>query len=138
MLVASSEILARTDVGLDGAALALASGAAAVLSLTTGLSSTLVGVMVAVALLPPTATMGMLIGAGHWQLAMGALLLLAVNVVCVIVSAKIVFAAKGVQPRTWYERNRTHQSRILRGTIWALLLFALLLIVVIRQQRGPF
>lgn len=136
MLVASSEILARTDVGLDGAALALASGAAAVLSLTTGLSSTLVGVMVAVALLPPTATMGMLIGAGHWQLAVGALLLLAVNVVCVIVSAKIVFMAKGVQPRTWYERNKAHQSRILHGAIWALLLFVLLLIVFARH-RGP-
>ena len=49
----SHEIISRTSVGLDDVALALASGAAAVLSLTTGLSATLVGVMVAVALLPP-------------------------------------------------------------------------------------
>ncbi len=49
----SRELLARTDVGLDSVALALASGAAAVLSLSTGLPSVLVGVMVAVALLPP-------------------------------------------------------------------------------------
>ena len=54
----SHELLARTDVGLDSVTLALASGAAAVISLTTGLASVLVGVMVAVALLPPTATLG--------------------------------------------------------------------------------
>ena len=51
----SAEIMSRTQVGLAGIALALASGAAAALSMTSGLSSTLVGVMVAVALLPPAA-----------------------------------------------------------------------------------
>jgi len=44
----SPELISRTEVGLDSVALALASGAAAALSLTTGLSSVLVGVMVAV------------------------------------------------------------------------------------------
>jgi len=48
--VESRELLARTHVGLDSAALAMASGAAAVLSLTSGIPSILVGVMVAVAL----------------------------------------------------------------------------------------
>ncbi len=51
--VPGTEIIMRTNVGLDSVVLALASGAAAALSLTTGLSSVLVGVMVAVALLPP-------------------------------------------------------------------------------------
>jgi len=133
-LIASAEILARTDVGLAGVALALVSGAAAVLSLTTGLSSTLVGVMVAVALLPPTATMGMLVGAGYTKLAGGAMLLLAVNVVCVIISAKLVFLAKGVQPRTWHERNKARQSTVLYGAIWGVLLLVLVLIVYARHQ----
>jgi len=75
--LASQEVMARTDVGMDGIALALASGAAAVLSLTTGLSATLVGVMVAVALLPPAVTMGMFLGSGQVGLASGAALLLA-------------------------------------------------------------
>jgi uncharacterized hydrophobic protein (TIGR00341 family) len=133
-LIASTEILARTDVGLAGVALALVSGAAAVLSLTTGLSSTLVGVMVAVALLPPTATMGMLVGAGYTKLAGGAMLLLAVNVVCVIISAKLVFLAKGVQPRTWHERNKARQSTVLYGAIWGALLLVLVLIVYARHR----
>lgn len=136
LLVASAEILSRTDVGLDGVVLALASGAAAVLSLTTGLSSTLVGVMVAVALLPPTATMGMLLGAGHPVLAAGATLLLAVNVVCVIVAAKVVFMAKGVKPRTWYEQTKARQSTVLYGAFWLLLLGVLLAAVVIRHRVG--
>jgi uncharacterized hydrophobic protein (TIGR00341 family) len=134
LLVASTEILSRTDVGLDGIALALASGAAAVLSLTTGLSSTLVGVMVAVALLPPTATMGMLLGAGHPTLAIGAMLLLAVNVVCVIVAAKVVFLAKGVKPRTWYEQRKARQSTALSTAFWLALLAVLVVVVLVRQQ----
>lgn len=136
ILIGSTEILARTDVGLDGVAIALAAGAAAVLSLTTGLSSTLVGVMVAVALLPPTATMGMLLGAGMPTLAGGALLLLAVNVVCVIVAAKLVFYSRGVAPRTWYERSKARQSSALAGAIWGVLLVFLVAMVFMRRHVG--
>jgi uncharacterized hydrophobic protein (TIGR00341 family) len=137
MLLASREIIARTDVGISGVVLALASGAAAVLSLTTGLSSTLVGVMVAVALLPPTASMGMLLGAGHPELASGAMLLLAVNMVSVIVSARLVFMAKGLKPRTWYERSKAQQSTLVAGLFWAVLLAILLAIVYIRHRVVP-
>ncbi len=99
--VSSQELMARTDVGLDSVVLALASGAAAVISLTTGLASVLVGVMVAVALLPPTATLGIMLGSGQTKLAVGAALLLAVNIVCVNLAAKIVFWVRGVKPRSW-------------------------------------
>jgi uncharacterized membrane protein len=90
--------------------------------------------MVAVALLPPTATMGMLLGAGHPQLAAGAMLLLAVNVVCVIVAAKLVFMAKGVKPRTWHERRKARQSTLIYGSTWVILLLILLLIVLARHR----
>lgn len=136
MLLNSSEIMARTDVGLDGAALALASGAAAVLSLSTGLSTTLVGVMVAVALLPPTATMGMLIGSGQLHLATGAGLLLATNVTCVIAAAKAVFLFKGVAPRNWYQRQKARQSTLLYGATWFTLLLLLLVIIYARHRVG--
>jgi uncharacterized membrane protein len=128
----SHEIGARTDVGLGGVALALASGAAAVLSLTTGLSTTLVGVMVAVALLPPTATLGMLLGGGETRLATGAALLLAVNVVCVLLAAKLVFLLKGVRPRTWIERDRARQSLAVYLTLWVLLLLVLIGVILLR------
>ena len=130
----SSEILVRTDVGLDGVVLALASGAAAVLSLTTGLSSALVGVMVAVALLPPAATLGMMIGGGQLDMALGAGLLLAVNVVCINLSAKLMFLLKGVKPRTWLEKRKARQSVTIYILIWVVTLGILLTAILLRHR----
>lgn len=126
------EVLSRTDAGLDSIALAFASGAAAVLSLTTGLSSVLVGVMVAVALLPPTAVLGMMIGQGEWQLAYGATLLLAINIVSVNLAAKLVFLFKGVKPRTWLEKKQAKQSMNIYIAIWVVSLLLLALMVYLR------
>ncbi|MDH5484860.1 MAG: TIGR00341 family protein [Gammaproteobacteria bacterium] len=130
----SHEIISRTYVGIDSVVLALASGAAAVLSLTTGLSSVLVGVMVAVALLPPTATFGLMLGSGQPGLAFGAALLLAVNVVCVNLAAKIVFLARGVKPRTWLEKRKARQSIITYIVFWILSLLVLLIAIYLRGR----
>lgn len=125
----SRELLARTDVGLDSVALALASGAAAVLSLTTGLSSVLVGVMVAVALMPPAVTLGLMLSSGQFDLASGALILLAVNVVCLNFAANLVFFAKGIGPRTWHEKKKARFSMITSITFWFLALVILLAVI---------
>jgi len=130
----SPELLARTHVGLDGIALALASGAAAVLSLTSGLSSVLVGVMVAVALLPPTAAMGIMLGNGNFSLAVGAALLLAVNIVCVNLSAKLVFLLKGVKPRTWLEKRKARQSMTAYTLVWLITLILLMAVIYLRSE----
>ncbi|MFT5612493.1 MAG: putative hydrophobic protein (TIGR00341 family) [Arenicella sp.] len=58
----SGELLSRTQVQYSSVFLALASGIAAVVSLTSRLPNTLVGVMVAVALVPPATVFGMMIG----------------------------------------------------------------------------
>ena len=130
----SHELMMRTDVGLDGVLLALASGAAAVLSLTTALSSALVGVMVAVAILPPTATMGMMLGSGQTDLALGAGLLLAVNVVSINLSAKLMFLLKGVKPRTWLEKRKARQSVTVYIFIWLVTLAILLTAIILRDR----
>jgi len=128
------ELMARTDVGMESVALALASGAAAVLSLATGLSSALVGVMVAVALLPPTATLGMMLGSGQTNHAIGAALLLAVNIVCVILAAKIVFLVKGVKPRTWLEKRKARQSQTVYIVVWVVMLGMLIGAIYLRRR----
>ncbi|VAW73702.1 Uncharacterized protein, MJ0678-like [hydrothermal vent metagenome] len=128
-----TELLLRTTVGFDGILLALASGAAAVLSLTSGIASALVGVMVAVALLPPTATLGMLLASGHPELATGAGLLLAANVVCVNLSANLVFLIKGVRPRTWLEKRKARQSALWIVLFWLVALGVLLAVVSVRH-----
>ena len=132
--VNSPEILSRTDVGLDSIALALASGAAAALSLTTGLSSTLVGVMVAVALLPPAATIGLMLGHGDMGHALGATLLLVVNIVCVNLAGKVVFAVQGITPRTWWEKEKAKRAMRINIVVWLITL--VLLVVAIQQLRS--
>jgi uncharacterized hydrophobic protein (TIGR00341 family) len=133
----SRELMMRTGVDIDGIVLALASGAAAVLSLTSSWINSLVGVMVAVALLPPTATLGLMFGAGHYQEAIGAALLLAVNVVCVNLSAKLSFLAKGIKPRTWIEKEKGRQSVFVSAFIWILLLIILITIIIVRRDLLP-
>lgn len=127
----SDELMSRTRVGLDSVVLALASGAAAVLSLITGLASVLVGVMVAVALLPPTATLGIMLGSGEIALAGGAALLLAVNIVCLNLAAKLVFLSKGIKPRTWLEQQKARQSMGIYISIWLVLLGILITVILI-------
>ena len=82
--------------------------------------------MVAVALLPPAATFGILLGAGKSDLAIGAGLLLAINIVSVNLSAKLAFIAKGVKPRNWIEKNKARQSAIVSGIFWFVSLSLLL------------
>jgi uncharacterized hydrophobic protein (TIGR00341 family) len=130
--IQSPELLARTDVGLDSVALALASGAAAVLSITTGLSSVLVGVMVAVALMPPAVTLGLMLSSGHFSLAFGALLLLLVNLVCLNFAANCMFYSQGVGPRTWHEKKQARNSIFGSIIFWALLLVALMTVIYLK------
>lgn len=130
----SHELMMRTDVGMDGVVLALVSGAAAVLSLTAGWSNSLVGVMVAVAILPPTATVGLMIGSGNYQYALGAALLLAVNVVCVNLASNITFLFKGIKPRTWYEKKKAKQSLIIVLLFWLIVLTVLIATVKVRHE----
>jgi uncharacterized hydrophobic protein (TIGR00341 family) len=121
----SDELMSRTVVGLDSPALALAAGAAAALSIATGLPAALVGVMVAVALLPPAAAAGLLAGAGEWNLAARAGLLLAINVVAVNLAALLVYFFKGVRPRTWLERRSAKRSVYVNGGVWLVMILAL-------------
>ncbi|MDG4475178.1 TIGR00341 family protein [Thiovibrio frasassiensis] len=129
----SPELLARTRVGLDSVALALASGAAAALSLTTGLSSILVGVMVAVALLPPAVTLGLMLGHGDLGLATGAGLLLAINLVCVNLASKVVFFLKDIRPRTWWEKKKAKRAMVIYILAWLATLIILVFFIYGRR-----
>ena len=130
----SLELMSRTDVRYSGTAIALASGAAASLSLVSGISSTLVGVMVAVALMPPAVTIGLMLSIGSFDLAAGAALLLAVNIVCINLSAKLVFLFRGIKPRTWLEAHKARQSRALYIVIWIIMLVMLIVAIYLKHK----
>ncbi len=133
----SEELMSRTEIGFDGVALALASGAAAALCITGGLSATLVGVMVAVALLPPAATIGIMLGAGEPALAGGAALLLAANVVSVNLAAQLLFLGRGLRPRTWLEKQKAKQSLTVSLLSCLALLAGLMFIIYLRSTLTP-
>lgn len=131
----SDELVSRTIVGLDSLVLAMAAGGAAALSIVTGVSAALVGVMVAVALLPPAAAAGLFVGAGEWGLSLRAILLLAVNVSCIMLAAQGIYIYKGVRPRTWFEKKKA--SRASRINLIALfILITLLAIIIIVAPAG--
>lgn len=123
--LSSGELASRTDIGPAEIALALASGVAAALAFTTGASSALIGVMVSVALLPPTVALGMLTVNGEWALARGAGLLLMINLAAVNLTAVTTFAAQGIRPARWWEANKARRSTRIAVVGWGLLLVAL-------------
>jgi len=128
----SRELMSRAEVRLDGVALAIAAGAAAALSLTRGANATLVGVMVAAALLPPGAAVGLFLGTGEFALASRAALLLSLNVASLVLSALAVFRLRDIRPRTWLERKGADRAvAINMGLSTLLLVVAIVLILVL-------
>ncbi len=130
----SVELMSRTDVEYSGTAIALASGAAASLSLVSGTTSVLVGVMVAVALMPPAVTIGLMMSIGDYNHALGAALLLAVNIVCINLSSKLVFLFRGIKPRIWLDAHKARQSRLLYIVIWVVMLALLIVMIYLRHR----
>jgi uncharacterized membrane protein len=91
----------RTLVQPADIALALACGAAGVLAFSRGASLSLVGVMVAVALVPPLTAAGIYTGAGLFAAGANAMFLFTVNLVCVNVAGIATFLFQGLPPKSW-------------------------------------
>jgi uncharacterized hydrophobic protein (TIGR00341 family) len=123
---ANPQIASRTRIELIDLALALASGIAGVLAFTTGAPASLIGVMVAVALMPPLVTLGLMLGSQNFYLALGALWVLLTNVICVNLAGVVTFWVQGVRPTTWWE---THIAK--RATYKAIITYAALLAILI-------
>ena len=130
----SVQLITRTDVNFSALILALASGAAAVLSLTTGAAIGLVGVMVEVALMPPAAALGLFLGWGDWPHAYEAGLLLAINIAAINLSAKLVFVLKGISPRRWPEKRRAKRSSRWSFIFWGLSVGALTVLIFLSRS----
>lgn len=127
------ELASRTEVGLGDIAIALAAGVAGTLSFTRGLPGTLIGVMVAVALLPPTVTVGMLLGSNNMALLPGAVQLVFVNIICINLAAVTTFFLKGVRPRTWWESKKAEKATRIAIILWSALLIILAATILISQ-----
>lgn len=95
------ELRSRTVVSPADVALALASGAAGVLAFSRGASVSLVGVMIAVALVPPLSAAGLMLGSGHPELSLKAIYLFGTNLICINVAGIATFLGQGLPPKNW-------------------------------------
>jgi uncharacterized hydrophobic protein (TIGR00341 family) len=123
------EIASRLQVGYADFVLALAAGAAGALSFTSGVPGSLIGVMVAVALLPPLMVFGLLLGDGHVQASLNALLLFATNVVCLNISGVAMFLIQGVRPNSWWEAKQAKKQTRIAIVVWVALLAVLSMLI---------
>jgi uncharacterized hydrophobic protein (TIGR00341 family) len=130
----SPEIALRTYVGVGDIVLALAAGGAGTLAFTAGASSAVIGVMVAVALLPPLVTFGLLFGARLWYDALGAMLLFLVNIICINLAGVVSFLVQGIRPINWWEADRAKKATRNAIAVWSVLLLLLVIMIVVSQK----
>lgn len=129
----SSEIASRIRTSWADGVLALASGIAGAIALTTEERSSIVGVMVSVALLPPLVVLGLLIGAGYWSEALGAALLTTTNLICLNLAAVTTFWLQDLRPRQPQAVPQAEQTTRTAYGIWFLLLMGLVSVVVMTR-----
>ncbi|MFT7617703.1 MAG: putative hydrophobic protein (TIGR00341 family) [Planctomycetota bacterium] len=128
-VVNSTAIMSRTEVGIVDVLLALAAGAAGALAYTHNVAGNLVGVMVAVALLPPVLCTVLLATHGEFALAGRAFILFVTNVAGANLAAVSAFLLSGIRPRTWWEADRASRAARRAITAWAFVLALLLSIL---------
>lgn len=119
------EILARTEVTPVLIVVAVMLGIAGGLAMLTSIPEIIVGVAIAVALVPPATTVGIGIGIGSADIAGSASMVLLSNIIGMVIGFMTIFLAKGVSPRKYYEKQKA--KKVLRLNILVLVMLAVAL-----------
>ena len=133
-----SEIALRTNVEFTDMIIGLAAGAAAALFFSLGMGTSLVGVTVAAALLPPLVVTGLLVGAGRVDLAWQSLLIVISNLIGINLAGTVVFILQGVWPISWWEEGKAKRTAMTAVTLWVLLFLVLVFIILVVEDIVPF
>ncbi len=114
------QIAERTTPNFLSLFLALGSGLAGGISIMRGSGSTLVGVAIAVALVPPAATAGLGLAWGLYDVAVEAAVLVLVNLLAINISALILFWISGFRPAEKKAVGRARAAVISRAAVLAI------------------
>lgn len=106
-------------------AIALGAGVAGAFSLSAGVSSALVGVMIAVALVPPTAVIGIGIAWGRPVVVVGSLVLVLLNFVSINLAALVTLWYQGYRPEYWFHEDEARRATFKRIAVLAVLIIGL-------------
>ncbi|WP_135820516.1 TIGR00341 family protein [Halostella litorea] len=99
-------------------AVALGGGIAGAISLSGGVSAALVGVMIAAALIPPVAAVGIGVAWGLPDIVLGAGVLVLVNLFSINLAALAVLRYMGYRPEQWFEADEARSKTLRRlGTL---------------------
>jgi uncharacterized membrane protein len=94
-------------------------------------ANSLPGVAIAVALVPPLATIGVCLSIGFWGLAYGAFKLFLSNLVAIVFASAVVFASLGFKPNIDttqdHRRLKVFQRSFLASGILVVLMFGILI-----------
>ena len=115
--LALAEVSERLAPNVLVLAVAIGAGIAGIVSLMTGVSAALVGVMIAVALIPPAAAVGIGIAFNIPRLALGAGVLVLVNVLSINLAALVVLWYEGYRPEQWFREDEARSALIKRGAV---------------------
>lgn len=127
------ELLARTEPNLLDLGVAMAAGAVGAYTLVRReAAEAMAGAAIAVALVPPLATIGIALASARPDMAFGAFLLVTANVVGVVFSGALTFLFGGFVPGVTLKLGVGH---VLRGLRWVVV--AALLMVFPLQWDGP-
>ncbi len=120
------EIRERLTPDLLSLAVALGAGVAGVVSITTGISVALVGVMIAAALIPPAAAAGIAIAWGEPMAAVGSTVLVLVNVLSVNLAGLLTLWYAGYRPERLFDRGLAERRvrRQVVGLVVVVLIFS--------------
>ena len=108
-LLLIQQVAERAHPGLLSLAIALGAGIAGALSLTSGADEALVGVMIAVALMPPAAAVGLGIAYVDPTLAIGAGVLVSVNLLSINVAGVATVWVRRYKPAHWYDAKEARR-----------------------------
>ncbi|WP_222918280.1 DUF389 domain-containing protein [Natrinema sp. SYSU A 869] len=117
-ITAIAQVQNRISPGLLAIVVGVCAGAAGAFGLATAIPVSLVGVMIAVALLPAAAAVGIGLAWGHATVTLGAFVLVAVNAASILLAGLAVFLYLGYRPEGWTRgRLRENVSRDRVGTL---------------------
>ncbi|MFB6072870.1 MAG: TIGR00341 family protein [Halobacterium sp.] len=114
-----SEVRERLRPDFLSLAVALGAGVAGAFSLMSGVSSALVGVAIAVALIPPAASVGIGLAWNVPTLAVGSSVLVAVNVLSINLAALVVLWYSGYRPERFFRVGEARSALVKRAAVLA-------------------
>ena len=121
-IVVAAELQERVSPNLFSIAVALGAGVAGILSLTRGFSEAIVGVMIAAALIPPAAAVGITTAWGMYGAAAGAVILVGVNVLSINFAALVTLWVAGYRPQGLFDVSSTRRSTYTYAGVFGLAL----------------